>query len=371
MILVCPTAFKGTVSARDAAEAMAAGARDAAGGVEVRALPLSDGGNGLLDSLGAARGGSWRTATVAGPTGVAVDARYLVQGGDAVVETAEACGLHLVPGKDRDPLHTTTRGVGELLLAAAGADGAACGARIAADRLVVGLGGSATVDAGSGMASALGWRLLDEPGSPIPPGGRGLLRLHAIEPPATPPPVPPVLVLADVTNPLVGPEGAARVFGPQKGADLAAVQLLEQGLARWSDIVLRDLGRRVAELPGGGAAGGLGAAFAAYLGSPPARGAEWVLEAVGFDDLLASARLVVTGEGSWDAQSAMGKVTGEVVARAGAAGVPVLLVVGSLRGDVPRGVHAETGDGSVLGTDGMAALVRSRAAALLRAGTGQ
>jgi glycerate 2-kinase len=366
MILVCPTAFKGTVSARDAAEAMAEGAREGVEGMEVRVLPLSDGGNGLLDAMVMARGGSRWRATVAGPTGAAVTARYLVQGGDAVVETAEACGLHLVAAADRNPLHTTTRGVGDLLLQAAGASGAACGAPIAADRLVVGLGGSATVDAGSGMATALGWRLLDERGSPIPAGGAGLPRLHTIEPPDTPVRLPTMVVLADVTNPLVGAEGAARVYGPQKGASPADVQLLEQALARWSDIVVRDLGRRVADLPGGGAAGGLGAAFAAYLGAPPVRGADWLLDAVGFDELLASARLVVTGEGSWDLQSAMGKVTGEVVARARAASVPVLLVAGSVHGDLPRGVHAGTSDGAVLDTAGMAALVRARAPALLQ-----
>jgi glycerate 2-kinase len=365
MILVCPTAFKGTVSAMDAAAAMAEGAREGVEGMEVRVLPLSDGGNGLLDAMGMARGGSRWTAAVAGPTGATVTARYLVQGGDAVVETAEACGLHLIEAADRNPLRTTTRGVGELLLQAVGASGGACGAPIAADRLVVGLGGSATVDAGSGMATALGWRLLDERGSPIPTGGEGLLRLHTIELPDTPVRLPAMVVLADVTNPLLGAEGAARVYGPQKGARPADVQLLEQALARWSDIAVRDLGRRVAELPGGGAAGGLGAAFAAYLGAPPARGADWLLEAVGFDELLASARLVVTGEGSWDLQSAMGKVTGEVVARARAASVPVLLVAGSVQGDLPRGVHAGTSQGAVLDTAGMAALVRARAPALL------
>jgi glycerate 2-kinase len=370
MILVCPTAFKGTVTARAAAEAMGAGARAGARGVEVRVLPLSDGGNGLLDAMGAARGGSSRMVAVAGPTGGTVTATYLVQGGDAVVETAEACGLHLVGEGGRDPLRTTTRGVGELLLAAAGAGGAACGAPVAADRLVVGLGGSATVDAGSGMATALGWRLLDARGGPIPAGGAGLLRLHVIEAPETPPRLPSMVVLADVTNPLVGREGAAPVYGPQKGASEADVDLLERALAWWSDIVVRDLGRRVADLPGGGAAGGLGAAFAAYLGAPPSRGADWLLEAVGFDALLSRTHLVVTGEGAWDLQSSMGKITGEVVARARAAGVPVLLVTGVVRGDLPRGVRAATGGGAVLDAAAMTALVRARAPALLQGSAG-
>lgn len=365
MILICPTAFKGTVTARDAAEAMAAGARAAAPGTEVRVLPLSDGGNGLLDAMSAARGGSYHTVDVPGPAGEPVVARYLVQGGDAVVETAEACGLHLVVERSRDPLRATTTGVGQLLLAAAGAGGAACGARIASDVLVVGLGGSATVDAGAGMAAALGWRHLDEHGAPIPPGGEGLLRLHIIRPPAVPPRVPQMTVLADVTNPLVGDDGAAAVYAPQKGASAADVEVLQRALARWADVVARDLGRRVEALPGGGAAGGLGAAFAAYLDAPPARGADWLLEAVGFDDLLAAARLVVTGEGSWDPQSSMGKITGEVVERARAAAVPVLLVAGSVHSPLPRGVHAVTGGGAVLDGAEMAALVRDRVPALL------
>jgi glycerate 2-kinase len=370
MILVCPTAFKGTVTARAAAEAMAAGARAAVPAAEVRVLPLSDGGNGLLDAMGTAHGGSSRMVAVAGPTGATVTARYLVQGGNAVVETAEACGLHLVSESGRAPLRATTRGVGELLLAAAGAGGAACGAPVAADRLVVGLGGSATVDAGSGMATALGWRLLDARGAPIPAGGAGLIRLHAIEAPATPPRLPSMVVLADVTNPLVGREGAAPVYGPQKGASEADVELLERALTRWSDIAVRDLGRRVAELPGGGAAGGLGAAFAAYLGAPPSRGADWLLEAVGFDESLARTHLVITGEGAWDLQSSMGKITGEVVTRARAAGVPVLLVAGVVRGDLPRGIQAATGGGAVLDTVAMTALVRARARALLQGGAG-
>jgi glycerate 2-kinase len=366
MILVCPTGFKGTLSAADAAAAMAEGARAAAPGLEVRLLPLSDGGNGLLDGLRAARGGRVREARVTGPLGEPVVARFLVQGTDAVVETAEACGFHLVAPERRDPMRATTTGVGELLLAAAGAGGAACGAPLAAERLVVGLGGSATVDAGAGLAMALGWRLLDEAGAPIPHGGAGLLRLHRIDAPRTPPRLPPLVTLADVTSPLLGPDGAAAVYAPQKGATPEQVERLEAGLARWADVVARDLGRRVAGLPGAGAAGGLGAAFAAFLDSPPRSGADWILDAVGFDDLLASATAVVTGEGSWDAQSSLGKVTGEVVARAGVARVPVLLVAGRVAGPIPRGVEAVDGAGATLGAADLAGMVRDRLPALLR-----
>lgn len=356
MILISPTAFKGTLTAREAAEAMAAGV--AAGrGRTVRIAPLSDGGNGLLNALEAAAGGKGRGARVAGPLGTSVTARYLVQGDRVVVETAEACGLHLVPPPLRDPSHASTRGVGQLLLAAAGDRGA--------NELVVGLGGSATVDAGTGMMMALGWKLLDRAGNPIRPGGRGLLELHTIEAPRRPPVLPPLIVLADVHNPLLGERGAAPVFAPQKGADPEDVVVLERGLERWVDVVKRELGTDVAELPGAGAAGGLGAAFAAFLDVPPRLGSGWLLEAVGFDELLAEAEVVITGEGTWDRQSTMGKVTGEVVERAVSAGVPVLVVAGSVRAPVPRSATVVSGEGRPLDQAGIQQRVKAALPGLL------
>lgn len=347
MILVCPTAFKGTLSATGVAAAMARGARSALPDEDVRVQPLSDGGNGLLNALEASGGGKGRGARVPGPLGTSVTARYLVQDERVVVETAEACGIHLVPETLRDPMRAGTRGVGELLLAAS-ASAPTGGA------MVVGLGGSATVDAGTGMATALGWRLLDAQGRAISPGAAGLLQLDRIERPSEPPPLPPLVVLADVTNPLLGSMGAASVFGPQKGADPQQVELLEEGLARWAEVVARELGADVADLPGGGAAGGLGAAFAALLGAEPQAGADWVLDAVGFDSALRDAAVVVTGEGEWNEQSSMGKVTGEVVRRARAAGVPVLLVAGRAGADVPPGVELVVGNGTVLTGRGVA-----------------
>lgn len=338
MILVAPTAFKGTLTASSAAAAMAAGAREVAPEREVHLQPLSDGGNGLLDALETASGGKTRGARVRGPLGSSVTARYLVQEDRVVVETAEACGLHLVPEPLLDPLRASTRGVGELLIAAAGAvpEGG---------RLVVGLGGSATVDGGSGMLAALGWRLLDEEGEPIPPGGAGLLRLARLEPPESPLTLPPLVVLSDVTAPLLGPRGAAPVFAPQKGAGETEVRQLQRGLRRWAGVLRKTLDRDVADLPGGGAAGGLGAAFAACLGAPPQPGSDWVLDAAGFDRRLREAVVVVTGEGRWDAQSSMGKATGEVIRRSRRAGVPVLLVVGRSEADAPPGVVLEAGGG--------------------------
>lgn len=338
LILVCPTAFKGTLSAAAAADAMATGVRQA-GGHQIDRIPLSDGGNGLLDSVGAALGARRFSARVSGPLGDRLDAAWIAAGSLHVVETAEANGLHLVTPGRRDVLRASTYGVGELLRAAA--------ADLDDARLVVGLGGSATVDAGAGMARALGWRLLDGAGRPIQPGGAGLGSLATIESPDKPP-IPRPTVLADVTNPLLGPEGAAPVFAPQKGATPRDVDQLARGLERWARIVERDLGRDVAGIEGAGAAGGLGAAFAALLDAPPVPGAAWVLDAVGFDDRLARADAVVTGEGAWDDQSGMGKVVGEVLKRADAAGVPALLVAGSIEGDLPGSVAGKPGGGRTL-----------------------
>ncbi|HSH46882.1 MAG TPA: glycerate kinase, partial [Longimicrobiales bacterium] len=229
--------------------------------------------------------------------------------------------------------------------------------------LVVGLGGSATVDAGAGLAYALGWRLLDEDGEPILPCGSGLRRLDHIEPPPLSTVAARPRVLADVTNPLLGPAGAAPVFGPQKGASPRDIPVLETGLQRWADVVRRDLGADVADLPGGGAAGGLGAALAALFDVPVEPGAEWVLEAVDFNRLLDSAQAVVTGEGAWDEQSSMGKITGAVIRRARERDVPVLVVAGAFDAPLPPGV---VGRGGVeLDEDGLVRETREGLEALL------
>lgn len=329
MILSCPTAFKGTIDAPSAARALAEGARRAFPGRQVVEMPLSDGGNGLIDALHTAKPGAIRQVPVTGPLGGAVEARILRLADAAVVETADANGLHLVPPARRDPMVTTTFGVGQLLLEAADAD-----------HLIVGLGGSATVDGGIGMAQALGWRLLDEEGQPIERGGAGLLRLSRIQPPVQAPALPATTALYDVRNPLLGDEGAAPVFGPQKGAGPDDVRRLGAALARLADCLARDAGRDVRGLVGGGAAGGLGAALAAFVGADLVPGGAWVLEAVGFDAALARADVVVTGEGAFDAQSGMGKVVGEVILRARSRGVPVLLVAGRVDGPLAAGVHA-------------------------------
>lgn len=357
MILISPAPFKGTFTAREVADAMAAGA-SAAGESDLRIVPLSDGGNGLLSALESTAGGKGHGARVAGPLGTSVTARYLIQDQRVVVETAEACGLHLVPTTLRNPNIASSRGVGELLRTAVAANGDA-------ESVVVGLGGSATVDAGAGMVRALGWQLLDAQGDEIPSGARGLLELHAIEPPEVPVELPELVVLADVWNPLLGDRGAVPVYAPQKGATPEDVPILERALERWNEVVQRELGKEVAELPGAGAAGGLGAAFAAFLDAPPRLGAGWILKVVGFDALLAEADVVITGEGSWNEQSTMGKVTGEVVERADAEGVPVLVVAGSVGGPMPDAATMASGQGDLLDADAISELVETEMPGLL------
>lgn len=275
---------------------------------------------------------------VTGPLGVSTRAHILRNGSLAVIESAEACGLHLLPPKGRDPLHATTRGVGELLLAAVGGG---------ASEVVLGLGGSGTVDGGTGMARALGWRFLDEAGVELAEGGGALAKLHSIRPPARQIEGRTV-ALCDVANPLAGPLGAARVYGPQKGASPRGVALLEAALGRLAHVLEEDLGLALANVAGGGAAGGLGAGARAFLDAELVSGAEWMIEQAGLPELLSRAEMVVTGEGHFDAQSSMGKATGKVTDMARSAGVPVLLVCGRVDGPLPAGVEAIDGGGALL-----------------------
>ena len=324
-VLVAPDKFRGTLSASDAAAAIARGWQRGDPGAAVVPLPLADGGEGTLDVLLLALHGEAIDTQVTGPFGEPVRARFgLVDVAGvptAIVEMALASGLALVPPGAGDPKVTTTRGTGELILAAA---------RAGARRILVTVGGSATNDAGAGMAQALGFRLLDAGGDGLGPGGAELLRLERIDGSGVEPVLADVgvVVATDVTNPLTGPEGASATYGPQKGAAPEDVELLDRALARFADVVRRDLGVDVRDLPGAGAAGGLGAGLVAFLGAKLQEGARVVMDAVGFDARLRAADLVVTGEGSFDEQSLHGKAPGAVLAAARAAGAAAVVLCG-------------------------------------------
>lgn len=348
-VLVAPTAFKGTLGPAAVAAAMVEGVRRVWPGAHVVERPLSDGGNGLLEACQRLEGGRSHEVRVTGPLGDLVDSALLWRGDEVVIESAQACGLHLVPEGRRNPLVATSRGVGELIAAALEAG---------AVRVLVGLGGSATVDGGAGMARALGWRFVDAEGRALPEGGGALERLATIEPPAEPLKVK-VMALCDVENPLTGPRGAARVYGPQKGAGMAEVERLESGLARLAKVIEARLGIRVAGLPGAGAAGGMGAGVRAFLDGELTPGAAWMMERARLYEELEHADLVVTGEGGFDAQSEMGKLTGRVIEAARAVRVPVLLVCGRVEGRPPEGVRALDGGSRRLDERDLADLVEA------------
>ena len=325
-IVVAPNAFKGSLSALEAASAIAEGIRIAAPDADLVLVPIADGGDGTVDALVAAMQGERRRLRVRGPLGNPVEAEYglIDSGSTAVIEMAKAAGLALVPKEKRDPRITTTYGVGELLQQAYDA-----GAR----HFIVGIGGSATNDGGAGMAQALGYHLLDENGLELPPGGLAVRRLarihvggvHANWKEAK------LNVACDVTNPLTGPRGASAVYGPQKGATAEMVAELDGALHHFAEIIRRDLGVDVEQLPGAGAAGGLGAGLVAFLGARLQPGAEMVMEALHLDERLTGAQLVITGEGRLDSQTArFGKGPAAVARHAKNAGIPVVAIGGSV-----------------------------------------
>lgn len=323
-IVVAPNAFKGTLTAPQAAAAISRGVREVFPGAEIVEVPVADGGDGTAEALVTALHGEFRSVRVDGPLGDPVDSRFgLVDSArTAVVELASASGLALIPPSRRDPMRASTYGFGQLLRAAKQAGVAA---------VIAGIGGSATNDGGAGMAQALGYRLLDASGHDLERGGAALARLQTIDASGFDRAWRSigVRVACDVTNPLTGPLGATAVYGPQKGADPDMVRELDAALARLSEVIERDLGRKVSDVPGAGAAGGAGAGLIAFLGAQLVPGAPLVVDAAGFDEKLRGASLVITGEGRADEQTAYGKAPGEVARRAQAAGVPVLLLAGS------------------------------------------
>ena len=324
-IVVAPQAFKGSLSAVAAAWAMARGVRRVFPQAQTILVPVADGGDGTLEALVEATGGTYYQARVAGPLEEPVDATWgvLGDGTTAVIETARACGLVLVPPRRRDPRVTTTRGVGQLLSHALDRE---------YRRFIIGLGGSATNDGGAGMAEALGIRFLDAQGRDLPPGGAALRRLARVDPSGLDPRIAQSQITAatDVTNPICGPQGAATVYSPQKGATPEVVRELEEALVHLVEVIRRDLGMDVTETPGGGAAGGLGAGMVALLDARLQPGAELVCQTLGLDQRLQGADLVIVGEGRMDGQTAFDKAPAVVARHAAALGISVLAVAGSL-----------------------------------------
>lgn len=321
-----PDSFKGSISALDAARMLDTAARRHFSPLETVLVPVADGGEGTVDALILATGGQYRTARVTGPLGEPVDAAYgmLPDGETAVLEMAQASGLPLVPRERRNPLHTSSYGTGEMMLDAI---------RAGATKLLIGIGGSATNDGGMGMLSALGWRFLDANGALIHPCGAGLAQVASVDGSCQDPALANVsiTVICDVNNPLLGPEGATRVYGPQKGADAAMLEALEAGMARYARKMEEALGRDIAAAPGAGAAGGMGAALAGVLGATLRSGIDAILDAVRFDAILENADLVVTGEGRMDGQSIrFRKVPAGVALRCRQKGVPLVALVGGM-----------------------------------------
>jgi glycerate kinase len=321
-VLLAPDGFGGTLSPAAAAQAMATGWRAAAPDDVVDVAPLSDGGPGFLDVLATALPGAVvHELTVEDPLARPVQAGVLLDGSTAYVESAAACGLHLLEPGERDPRVTTTYGVGQLLAAALDAG---------ASRIIVGLGGSATNDGGAGMLAALGVSRSDAAGDPLPPGGAALRRVERLSGAPDPRLAEVELVAAtDVDSPLLGLYGASAVFGPQKGASREDVALLDGALARWADVLETTLGTPVRDLAGAGAAGGLGAALFA-LGARREPGIALVQSAVGLEARLASADLVLTGEGTFDPSSLSGKVVSGVAGLAAEHAVPCVVLAGDV-----------------------------------------
>lgn len=325
-VVIAPDSFKESLPAPEVAGAIARGVKRCCPDTETVLVPLSDGGEGLVNALVAAVGGVEKVSTVTGPLGESVEAHWgiLSDRKTAVIEMAQASGLDLVPPKKRNPLHATSYGTGELIKNALDA-----GCR----RVVVGLGGSATVDGGAGLAQALGAEFLDSKGAALEADPASLEKLEQIDLSGFDPRIKETEVLAacDVTNPLCGPQGAAAVYGPQKGAGPEEVARLDNVLGHLADLLEMKTGQDVKLLPGAGAAGGLGAGLAAFLGAKLCPGIELVLDLVGFEGILASGTdLVITGEGEVNYQTAYGKVPVGVAKAAVKYKIPVVALAGSL-----------------------------------------
>jgi glycerate kinase len=323
-ILIAPQEFKGSLSARAAARAMAEGLRRALPDALLDLLPVADGGPGTVEALIEAASGDLKEITAQDPLGRPVQAAWgLLPDGTAVIEMAAASGISLLTAAERDPCRASTYGTGQLIRAALDE-----GCR----RIIVGVGGSATNDGGAGAAQALGARFLDAEDKELAAGGAALARLARVDASGLDQRLAgcQVLVATDVTNPLCGPEGASMIYGPQKGADPELARQLDAALAHYARVLQSDLGVDVADRPGAGAAGGLAAGLVAFAGAEIRSGFKLVAEAVGLRERLREADLALTGEGRLDLQTGYGKTTAGVATLAREAGVPVIALVGGL-----------------------------------------
>lgn len=324
-LVFAPDSFKGSLTATQICAALTQAASAHFPDAQCHSVPVADGGEGTVEALVTATGGSVHTTAVTGPMGLATQALWgLLPDGRAVLETAQASGLPLVPEDSRDPLRASSLGTGELLAAVLQA-----GHR----NILLGLGGSATNDGGMGLLCALGARFFDRQGRLLQGNGAALGQVDSVDLSALSPALEGahITLISDVTNPLLGPEGATAVYGPQKGVTAETAKALEAGMARYAQVLSRALGKDIAAFPGAGAAGGLGAALSGVLGAKMMPGIAAVLDAVGFDSLLQGADLVITGEGRIDGQSIrFGKVPAGVAERCAQYGVPVIALVGGM-----------------------------------------
>lgn len=324
-VTIAVDSFKGSLSSREVAEALEAGVRSVCPHCEVCKVSIADGGEGTVEAIVDSLGGEIVEIAVPGPLGAPTVARYgmVANKGLAIVEMASASGLPLLSPEERNPMLTSTLGTGEII-----ADAIRRGCR----RFLVGIGGSATNDAGIGMLHALGYRFVDKDGEVVEPCGGNLSKIRAIDRSGVMEELAECefTVACDVTNPLYGPNGAAYVYAPQKGATPQMVELLDEGLRNFAHIVRQHNGLDVAPIEGAGAAGGLGAGFVALLGARLQRGIGMVMEALQFDRLIEGSDLVITGEGRVDRQTVMGKAPSGVLEVASAQGIPVVAVGGGV-----------------------------------------
>lgn len=322
--VIAPDSYKGSLTSVQVADLIAEGLLEVFPQAEAIKVPVADGGEGTVDAFLSALGGEKRFLDVTGPLGTPVKAFYgLLPDGTGVVEMAAASGLPLVPGGKRNPLITTTYGTGEVIKAVL---------EQGCNTIIIGIGGSATNDGGVGMAQALGVRFLDERGKELSFGGGSLARLAKIDMSGLDPRIRKtnIIVACDVDNPLCGPRGASAVFGPQKGASPEIVRILDQNLAHYAKIIKEQLGKDILELPGAGAAGGLGAGLVSLLGATLKPGIEIVISSTKLEEKIKGATLVITGEGKTDYQTAHGKAPVGIAKVAKKLGIPVIAISGGL-----------------------------------------